>query len=210
MTENVTQNGSGTALARRRSGRGMYPKGARMQRFSEGHSLPEYLEPAEVNGLIRFAPNPQAALLFLVCWRSGLRISEALSIRTADITHETLRVRRGKGGKDRLVPVHPELGAAFRSALAFGAKRELLFDITRHTAWRWVKEAQERAVNAGVLMNGKRIGTHTLRHSFARHALASGVPINVLSRWLGHASLQTTLIYLQILPDPLGHIERVP
>ncbi len=49
-----------------------------------------------------------------------------------------------------------------------------------------------------------------LRHSAARHWLASGIPINVVSRWLGHASLQTTLIYLEVLPDPLGDIERVP
>ena len=51
------------------------------------------------------------------------------------------------------------------------------------------------------------MGTHTLRHSAARYWLSSGIPINVVSRWLGHASLQTTLVYLEILPDPLGEIE---
>ncbi len=44
----------------------------------------------------------------------------------------------------------------------------------------------------------------------ARHWLASGVPINVVSQWLGHASLQTTIIYLEILPDPIGYMEKVP
>ena len=57
---------------------------------------------------------------------------------------------------------------------------------------------------------GRKVGTHTLRHSAARHWLSSGIPINVVSRWLGHASLQTTLIYLEILPDPLGEMGRVP
>ena len=57
---------------------------------------------------------------------------------------------------------------------------------------------------------GMKVGTHTLRHSAARHWLSSGIPINVVSRWLGHAGLQTTLIYLEILPDPLGEMGRVP
>ena len=43
-------------------------------------------------------------------------------------------------------------------------------------------------------------GTHTLRHSYARHLLMNGIPINYLSRWLGHSSVQTTLIYLAMVP----------
>ncbi len=78
------------------------------------------------------------------------------------------------------------------------------------TAWRWVKIALKRAVELNQIPYGRKVATHTLRHSAARHWLASGVPINVVSRWLGHASLQTTLIYLEILPDPSGYMERVP
>ena len=66
------------------------------------------------------------------------------------------------------------------------------------------------AETLGALPVGKQIGTHTLRHSYARHLLANGIPINRLSRWLGHANLQTTFIYLEVLPDPLGDIHRVP
>ena len=54
------------------------------------------------------------------------------------------------------------------------------------------------------------MATHSLRHSFARHCLANGVPTNPVSVWLGHASLQTTLIYLQIMPDPGNDMARVP
>ena len=67
-----------------------------------------------------------------------------------------------------------------------------------------------KSQNLGAIPAGRKVATHTLRHSAARHWLASGIPINVVSRWLGHASLQTTLIYLQILPDPLGDMDRVP
>ena len=57
---------------------------------------------------------------------------------------------------------------------------------------------------------GRRISNHTLRHSYARHLLVSGIPINYLSRCLGHSSIQTTLIYLELVPDPTGSLAAVP
>jgi integrase len=169
----------------------------------------------EINDLIQVAPHAQARLLMLVQWRAGLRVSEALALEVADLQLDgerpTLKVRQGKGGKDRVVPVHPELGAGLRNFLAFSpVRRGPIFDASRSTAWRWLKLALARAVDLGAIPPGRKVGTHTLRHSAARHWLASGVPINVVSRWLGHASLQTTLIYLEILPDPAGFMERVP
>ena len=53
------------------------------------------------------------------------------------------------------------------------------------TAWRWVKTAVKRAEELGAISQGKQISTHTLRHSYARHLLMNGIPINYLSRWLG-------------------------
>lgn len=193
-----------------RRGEGMRPPTGQKRR-----TLPEYLEAAEVEPLIRCAPNARAALIMTIQWRAGLRISEAVGIEARDLQLDgerpTLRVRAGKGAKSRLVPVHPELGAALRAALAFGSVRVgSIVPVSRSTAWRWTKQAQRKAEELGLIRSDRSIGTHTLRHSFARHCLANGVPINVVSRWLGHASLQTTLVYLEILPDPLGHIERVP
>ena len=57
---------------------------------------------------------------------------------------------------------------------------------------------------------GRHISNHTLRHSYARHLLVHGIPINYLSRWLGHSSIQTTLIYLELVPDPTGSLATVP
>ena len=102
-----------TAISRRRRARGRYPKtqdGAAPKRKKR---IPEYLEAEEVNAIIRAAPSPKAKLLMLEQWRAGLRVSEALDLEVRDLsldTHSpTLRVRSGKGGKSRLVPVHPEL-----------------------------------------------------------------------------------------------------
>ena len=176
-------------------------------------TLPEYLLPEEVNALIQAAPHGQARLVMLEGWRAGLRVSEAVALKVEDlqldVDNPALRIRQGKGGKDRIVPVHPELAAAFRQVVDFGnVGRGLLVTASRSTAWRWVKEALARAQERGDIPSGRWVGTHTLRHSAARHWLASGVPINVVSRWLGHASIQTTLVYLEILADPSGGMER--
>lgn len=80
----------------------------------------------------------------------------------------------------------------------------------RRQATEWFRQTVERAVDVGLVPEGRRITTHTLRHSYARHILASGVPINNLSRWLGHSPLQLTLVYLELLPDPEGSLAKVP
>ena len=210
---------STTALARARYHKQTQKQRVSLQRasgfVSRRQSLPEYLEAPEIEALIQLTPHAQARLLFLVGWRAGLRISEVLALELADVdldgNNPALRIRRAKGGKSRLVPLHPELGAAFRNFIAFSTvKRGPIFNASRSTAWRWLKQSLARAAELNQVRPGLRIGTHTLRHSAARHWLASGVPINVVSRWLGHASITTTLIYLEILPDPSGYMERVP
>lgn len=202
------------AITRRRRPRGLHPKKSE-QRAIVKSGLPEYLEAAEVTAIIRAADDPRARLLMLEQWRAGLRVSEALALEVADISldaaNPTLRVRFGKGKKSRIVPVHPELAAAFRVALSYGNVRQgRLIDATRMTAWRWVQTAVSRAERLGAIPPGKKVGTHTLRHSYARHLLMHGVPINYLSRWLGHSSIQTTLIYLELVPDPTGSLAAVP
>lgn len=206
---------SSTALSRRRRPRGRYPKRADSDPAKRVRKLPEYLEADEVTAIIKAAPNPRAKLLMLEQWRAGLRVSEALDLEVRDLSLDaarpTLRVRAGKGGKSRLVPVHPELHSALTSALAYGSiSRGRLIEAHPATAWRWVQAAVKRAEELGALPPGKRIGTHTLRHSYARHYLLNGVPINYLSKWLGHSSIQTTLIYLELVPDPLGSVATIP
>ena len=148
-------------------------------------------------------------------WRVGLRVSEALALEVSDLSldanNPTLRVRSGKGKRARVVPIHPELAAAFRMALSYGNVTECrLIDVHRVKAWRWVQAAVRRAEELGAIPPGRRVGTHTLRHSCARHLLMHGIPINYLSRWLGHTSIQTTLVYLELVPDPTRSLASVP
>ena len=205
-----------TALSTRHP-RGINPKGGKLQQLPrENHyKLPEYLEMAEVNALIAAAPNPKARLIMLEQWRAGLRVSEALALEVRDLhldsDHPTLVVRQGKGLKARVVPVHPELVAALTAATSSGAVGQgRLIEVSRVTVWRWVQQAVIRATEAGQIPQGRSVGTHTLRHSFARHILLNGIPLNYLSRWLGHGRIQTTLVYLELAPDPSGSLASVP
>ena len=178
-----------TAVSRRRRPRRVNPKSAALQQSpgGKGSTLPEYLEAHEVSALIAAAPNPQARLLTLEKWRAGLRVAEALALEPRDLRLDTdrptVRIREGKGQKSREVPVHPELQAAIIAATSYGAVGGgPLVDVSRTTAWRWVQLAAKRAIDAGQLDRGLHVGTHTLRHSYARHLLLNGIPLNYLSR----------------------------
>ena len=200
-------------VVRRRRPRGTHPK--RPDRSMQPRRLPEYLEAHEVEAIIRASDNPRARLLMIEQWRAGLRIAEALALEVADLSLDaeppTLRVRAGMGNRSGIVPMHRELQTALRSALSYGSiSQGRLVDVHPSTAWRWVRAAVIRAEELGAIAPGRKIGTHTLRHSYARHLLMNGIQINYLSRWLGHSSIQTTLIYLELVPDPSGSLDRVP
>ena len=186
------------------------------QKSRNNRPIPEYLDAAEVEALVELAPHGPAKLLILMQWRAGLRFSEALKVKIVDVRfgpdNPTLRVSRGKGNAPRIVPLHPQLGREVRSAMDYGLGKNdrPLVDVTRSTGSRWIAQTVERAVKTGVLPKGRRVSSHTLRHSYARHLLANGTAMNVLSLWLGHASIETTLIYLKLLPDPAGSMERIP
>ena len=201
-----------------RKARGIHTNRSGLQqspREKSSTQLPEYLEAHEVQAIIQAAPHTRAKLLVLTQWRAALRMSEALALTRADLSLETdlptIRVRNGKGRKARVVPVHPELQNALGSVLEFtdvGDGR--IIDVDRSNAWRWVHEAKHRSVEQGVLCAGRRVGSHTLRHSYARHVLLNGIPLNYLRGWMRHADIKTTLIYLELVPDATGSPEAVP
>ena len=215
-TETLPAISETAPAARNRRRRGQYPKKTERSADLVEKKRPEYIEAHEVNALLRAAPNPRARLLMMIEWRAGLRVSEALALEVGDLSLDvelpTIRVRQGKSRKARIVPVHPELHSALTSALQFGNidAEDKIVKASRSTADRWIREATAGAQEAGAISSGRRISIHTLRHSYARHLLTSGIPINYLSRWLDHSSIQTTLIYLELVPDPAGSLAVVP
>ena len=73
-----------------------------------------------------------------------------------------------------------------------------------------MQAAAVAATEQGQLAPGRHVGTYTLRHSYARHLLMNGVLLNYLGRWLGHSDIKTTLIYLELVPDPPVSWAMVP
>jgi integrase/recombinase XerC len=141
-----------------------------------------------------------AAVLALL-YGSGLRISEALAIRRADAPATDggmLRVK-GKGGKERIVPVLPAVAEAIATYLTFcpyaPGPNDPLFVGARGGALnpRIVQRAMEKLRSAFGLP--QTATPHALRHSFATHLLANGGDLRSIQELLGHASLSTTQIY---------------
>lgn len=206
-----------TAVVRRRGGRGLYKPGTetRQSTGTKSKALPEYLDAQTVNDVLRTVQDLKVRLAMLIQWRAGLRVSEVARLAPADVNLQTtppeLKVRQGKGHKDRIVPLHPELAGALSHAMYLSPNSNQAFiGVTRQTLDLWYRKALDRARDVGALPSGKPVTTHTFRHSAARHWLLSGVPFNVVSRWLGHANLSTTMVYLQLISDPGGFMERVP
>ncbi|MFE2958595.1 site-specific tyrosine recombinase XerD [Nocardia tengchongensis] len=154
------------------------------------------------------------ALLELL-YSTGARISEMVGLDVDDIdVTERAVVLRGKGGKQRLVPIgRPALAALDnylvrgRSALAARGKgNSALFlnhrggRLSRQTAWQVLQSAAERAGIAA------QVSPHTLRHSFATHLLDGGADVRVVQELLGHASVTTTQIYTLVTVGTLHEV----
>jgi len=118
-----------TTAVRRRRARGIHPRTPDDHQASRSErKLPTCLDHGEVNALIAAALNPQARLLMLEQWRTGLLVSGGLALEVADLhlnsERPTLRVRKGKGRVAREVPVHPELQNALIAARSFDSVRQ--------------------------------------------------------------------------------------
>lgn len=182
-----------------------------------GRSLPRALSESEVEALLH-APDVAApdglrdrAMLELM-YGAGLRVSELVGLETVQLNlrQGALRVR-GKGGKERLVPLGEEARhwlerylAESRPALAgprvlaplfLGVRGALL---SRQVFWRIVKRL---AVRAGI--DRDKVTPHGLRHSFATHLLNHGADLRALQLLLGHSSLSTTQIYTLVAKEGL-------
>lgn len=158
--------------------------------------------------------NKRDAALLEVLYGAGLRVSEAVGLDDEDLRWEgealTLRVRAGKGNKDRIVPLGRQ-GA--KSLRAWVAVRDRWVDAGRPTpavflgrrGKRLDVRVARRCVHRRCRATGTRaqIGPHGLRHSFATHLLQSGCDLRSIQMMLGHSSLSTTQKYTHL---NMGHL----
>ena len=170
--------------------------------------IPHYWNPQQVERLLDSLAAlglRRARVAALIMWRAGIRVGEtvALEWRDIDLAAGTLLVRHGKGGKGRTVPLHPDLAALFANWPTSYGPRNLVVGLTRKTVLRHLRAGIEHAdLDQESPGTGRQMaGAHSLRHSAARHWLTTaGIPLNVVSQWLGHATPEVTLrTYLPIV-----------
>jgi integrase/recombinase XerD len=144
--------------------------------------------------------------LLMSAYAAGLRLSEVATLRVDDIDSRrmVIRVRQGKGRKDRYVMLSPRLLELLRCYWKAARPRIWLFpgrDHDRPIGVRTVTRACQRAVRAAGL--DKRVTVHTLRHSFATHLLEAGTDLRTIQVLLGHHSPRTTALYTHVSPAAL-------
>jgi integrase/recombinase XerD len=178
--------------------------------------LPKAISIEQVNALLAATDGEAVqqlrdkALLELL-YATGARVSEVVGLNVDDVIEDDVVRLRGKGGKQRIVPVGSYARAALDAYLvrarpvlsARGKATPALFlgvrgqRVSRQNAWLIIKAAAERAEL------DVPVSPHTLRHSFATHLLAGGADVRVVQELLGHSSVATTQIYTLVTADTL-------
>ena len=187
-----------------------------------GRTLPKLLGEAEVGRLLDAAhrrEGPEGARLTALLetlYATGLRVSELVALPTAAVKNEEpILFVRGKGGRERIVP----LGEAAQSALqSYLAVRNHFVPGDEPTPWlfpsrsragyltrqRFAQILKGLAQECGI--DGDRISPHVLRHAFASHLLAHGADLRAVQAMLGHADISTTQIYTHVLEERLERL----
>jgi integrase/recombinase XerD len=198
----------------------------------KSRSLPKTLSIAEVDRLIETAAKATAGLrgrelvravrhhcLLEMLYATGMRVSELVSLPRSVLAGDPRVLSiRGKGGRERLVPLNASARAALDRYLGLGSNPEdavapmlttkMLFpskSAEGHlTRQRFAQDLKETAIAAG--LDPERVSPHVLRHAFASHLLDRGADLRAVQQLLGHADISTTEIYTHVLEERLKRI----
>jgi integrase/recombinase XerD len=167
----------------------------------QAKTLPVILSPEEVRHFLSCVPRRKGRTVLTACYAAGLRISEAIALKPTDVDSQrmTLRVRQGKGRKDRYVMLSEQLLESLREWYRAARPKQWLFPgaipgshITREGVWEACRSGAQRS---GL---SKPVTPHSLRHAFAVHLLEQGTDLRTIQLLMGHRSLSTTARYLRI------------
>lgn len=174
---------------------------AKLPRPKQGKLLPVVLSRQEVEAILASVRSHKQGTVLAVIYSAGLRVSEGVALRIADIDSQrmTIRVCQGKGRQDRYTLLATRTLQLLRNYWRRYRPSSWLFQgygQHGHLSVRSVQHAfQEAMVTAGI---HKGASVHSLRHSFATHLLEQGTDVRYIQQLLGHRHLETTAIYLHV------------
>lgn len=165
--------------------------------------LPTVLSQEELRRLFDVvAHDRKHTALLMTLYGAGLRISEALALKPADIDSQRMliHVRGGKGNKDRMVKLSGQLLEVLRNYWRRCHPGQWLFPMSTCPDRPMESSTAERIVSRTARRAGitRRVSPHTLRHSYATHLLDAGIDLRTIQLLLGHSSLKTTSLYMHV------------
>lgn len=179
-------------------------------RSKKEKKLPAVLCREETHRLFACTRNPCYRAFFFVVYSCGLRLEEALSLEISDIDsgRMMIHVHRGKGAKDRYVPLPPSTLAVLRTQWVSHRNPRLIFPALGHSRQEAPRAENHMSISSvqDAMRDAKQrarihkrgVSVHTLRHSYATHLLEAGVNLRAIQGFLGHSSLETTMVYLHL------------
>ncbi len=180
---------------------GLDDRAIRLPSLKRDNKLPVVLGREEMKALLKVPELLKHRVLIGLLYGCGLRCQEVrmLLIKDIDFERNSIHVRQSKGRKDRYVPIGITLSRGLKTYLDVERPHNWLFNGKDHhesfsqKGVQWV--VREAAKKTGIL---KHVTVHTLRHTYATHLLEDGLDIVSIKELLGHAHIQTTMIYLHV------------
>jgi len=181
-----------------------------IKRPKKAKKLPVVLSKQEIVKMIDVSGNIKHKLMIQILYSSGLRVSELINLEINDIDfhRRTIKVKQGKGKKDRITITSRDVLKNIDKYIKEFRPLRYLFEgyepgkkISARSAQKVIRETGKRA---GIKKN---VSAHTLRHSFATHLLENNVNLRYIQSMLGHARLETTQIYTKVAVNKFREIE---
>lgn len=174
-------------------------------RAQSENRLPCVLSQEEVDRILGCTTTFHNRTFLTTVYSCGLRLQEGLNLQVADIDKHRMmvHVHRGKGAKDRFVPLPQATYQLLRRYWATHRNPKLIFPALGRSGQHgpMAKASVQgvfRKAKFAARISKRRVTIHTLRHSYATHLLEAGVNLRVIQRYMGHARLETTMVYLHL------------
>ena len=172
-------------------------------------TLPEVITIDQVHSIIDACTTERMAVFFWTLYSLGLRLDEGLNLQIGDIdaARGAVHIHRGKGAKDRYLPLPTSTLNLLRQHWKSHRHNKYLLPAdgrnhrsqpTASTPMAPTTPQDAMKLITRQLKFGKKVSCHTLRHSYATHLFEAGVSLKNIQKYLGHSSLQTTLVYIHI------------